>query len=507
MKWFSAAGLERGSRFLWALVLLAFPVTSFRFLPFLGAGTQVRPLSFLPAALLLLLLGVRSLQQRRLLFWQDSLLPLLVFLFVALFSTAAGFFLAPPDMFQNTYPSRALRAWFTLGIGLTFLLVSVGMNRDEGELHFTLKWLYASFAIQVAWSLVQVFVIYAPLNPLTAALREAVNSIQETLFFAQLAPNRRISGLTLEPSWLAAQVTAVYLPWAFAALLKGYRWQPRRWLAPLILVAGGILLVFTFSRSGVLVAVAAMSLTFLFTGGSYFRQAWHWFLAPFRSIQVPLRYKAFHWGIRTLLSLVILGSVVGGVFLLAQNNYFSQIWRSDKTDLVSYFVDIYAGPRLAYAWTGWTIYSQHPWTGVGLGAAGFYFRDALPDWAHFNMSEISVLLAPEYRVYPNTKNLYIRLLSETGLFGFFLFLSFYLALLGKVIHLLRSSRRDLVFTGVAGLFSWLVIVALGLSQDSLASAVIWLPLGILMGMVGQGETNHNCLTDSPEQARSPKNQV
>ncbi|HEX7620908.1 MAG TPA: hypothetical protein VF359_06885 [Anaerolineales bacterium] len=48
--------------------------------------------------------------------------------------------------------------------------------------------------------------------------------------------------------------------------------------------------------------------------------------------------------------------------------------------------------------------------------------------------------------------------------------------------LLRSFRRKVVFIGVAGLFSWLVIVALGLSRDSLALPAGWLPLRILIGL-------------------------
>jgi O-antigen ligase len=167
---------------------------------------------------------------------------------------------------------------------------------------------------------------------------------------------------------------------------------------------------------------------------------------------------------------------------LSRNQYFARIWQSKQSNLVNYFVDIYAGPRLAYSWAGWTIFEQHPWTGVGLGAAGFYIIKALPDWAHFNISEIAQLLSPENQVFPNVKNLYIRLLSETGLLGFWSLTSFYLLLFGKILSLLRSKRKELAFLAVASLFAWLSIVMLGFTQDSLAMPTIWLPLGVLIGM-------------------------
>jgi O-antigen ligase len=482
MRLFAPERLERITRFLWALVLVVFPVTSFPFIPFLGTNTQVRPLSIYPVALLLVLLGIRCFQERRLLFWNNALLPLLVFAMAALFSSAVGILFAPLNLYQVSYEGRVLRAWITLAVGLIFLITSIGMNRDEYDLKFTLKWLYAGFVIQAGWSLVQLFSFYVPNELLRNAVGNLVNSIQTTFVVAGLAPHQRVSGLTLEPSWLAAQVMTAYLPFAFAALLKRYRWDRHVWLATAILVTNILLLIFTFSRSGILIVAVAMVLTALFAGWQQIKQAWRWFLHPFRLTNSTPWRRTIETSLRIFIIIAILAGSIGGINLLGQNSYFAQIWKSNKTDLVSYLVDIYAGPRLAYAWAGWTIFEQHPWTGVGLGASGQYIRDALPDWAHFNVPEISVFLSPENMTYPNTKNLYVRLLAETGILGFWLFVSFYLLVLAKILTLLRSLRKDVVFIGVAGLFSWLAIVALGLSQDSLAMPTIWLPLGILIGL-------------------------
>ena len=101
---------------------------------------------------------------------------------------------------------------------------------------------------------------------------------------------------------------------------------------------------------------------------------------------------------------------------------------------------------------------------------------------HFNVSEIAQLLSSDNSVYPNTKNLYVRLLAETGILGFWLFISFYLLLLGRSLKLLRSRQKKLVFIGTASLLALFAIAILNLTLDSLAMPDIWLPLGILIGI-------------------------
>ena len=246
--------LQRVERFLWAAVLVALPVTSFRYLPFMGADTQVRPLSLIPAVLLLLALGFRCIRERRFLFWSKLFLPLLIFILVAVASSVVGFLLAPANLYSFTYSGRDLRAWLTLGVGLVFLLTSMYINRNEQDLKFTIKWIYVGLILEVAWSLVQFFEIYF-IHHLGL-----LDKIQKTVMMAGLPPNGRISGLALEPSWLAAQVMTFYLPWAFAGLVKNYNWGGRRLAGVLILAACAFLLIYSFSRGGILIAIATIIL-------------------------------------------------------------------------------------------------------------------------------------------------------------------------------------------------------------------------------------------------------
>jgi O-antigen ligase len=474
MKRVTLEHLDWIERLLWAAVLVALPVTSFRFLPFMGTDTQVRPLSLIPAIPLLFVLIFRCIRERRLILWNGNFQPLLIFILVAVISSAVGFLLAPVNLYSYTYSGRILRAWLSFGVGLVFLITSMCMNRDERGLRFTIKWVYVGLIAEVAWSLVQFFHIYFfHINML--------DTIQKTVMMAGLPPNGRISGLALEPSWLAAQVMTIYLPWAFASMIKKYNWGSRRWLVIVVLLACAFLLIFTFSRSGILTAIGTVTLTFIIAGRERIQQAWRWFLFPLKRTRlVPI--KLLQVGLRIMAIVVLLTGLAGGAFILSRNRYFAQIWQSRKATLTNYLIDIYAGPRLAYSLAGWNVFEQHPWSGVGLGAVGLYLTKALPDWSHTNNPDISQLLSPDNQVYPNTKNLYIRLLSETGILGFWSFISIYLLAFGKILKLLRSKRKELAFLGTASLLALLSIVILGFTQDSLAMPIIWIPLGILIGI-------------------------
>jgi O-antigen ligase len=89
---------------------------------------------------------------------------------------------------------------------------------------------------------------------------------------------------------------------------------------------------------------------------------------------------------------------------------------------------------------------------------------------------------PENRLYPNPKNLYVRLLAETGLIGFFLFLAFQFHVLGDMLNLLRRCEPWARFAAVAGVFAWVAIAFYNFTQDSLTTPNLWLVPGILVGL-------------------------
>ena len=297
-----------------------------------------------------------------------------------------------------------------------------------------------------------------------------------------LVQNRRVSGFAYEPSWLAGQLAALYLPWLFASLLSRYHLTKFRWLEPLLLLAALVGVLMTYSRSGLLVVAGAGLFTFILAGGKTLAGFWAWVRAGFdrqRWITPGATIQAA--GSRIVLALLVVVMLAGAGAFLVDKGYIAAFFESESEDLFSYAVDVYLGPRLAYAVAALEAFQRSPWTGVGLGASGFVIYGHIPDWVLAGVPEISQQLSPDSRLYPNPKNLYVRLLAETGLAGFVLFIAFYLALLADASGILRASSPIARWLGVAALFTIAAVALQGFSQDSFAMPELWINLGMLAG--------------------------
>lgn len=466
-----AARLIRWSRLFWALVVLCLPVTSFKYFPFLGKDTMVRPLAYYPLVVLVVLLVLRIVLLGFRPRFNRSIFLLGMLLLVAFAATSIGYLLSPIPLHGQQYLGRAMRAWVTLGGGVAFFLVTMIMNQDEEDIRHTLRWLYVGLGLSIIWGGIQFFSYMTDIPG-----RAALSKIQTLFSIRKLLVKERVPGFAYEPSWLANQLATIYIPWLWISILTGYRVFKKKWIEPLILMGAIFLLVITFSRGGLLIALVSCALSFLFIRRDLFKIIWLWFINPFKigqTRQLVLRFLSL---------IVLLGIMFSAGYLISQNRYVSKIWKSNKTNLVDYLVDVSAGPRLAYAVAGWEIYSDHPWTGVGMGAAGFYLYDVIPEWSQTTLSEITRQLTPESWLFPNIKNLHIRVLAETGILGFAFYVIFGLGSLAQVILLLRKANGFIRMLGGSGLTTWIAVFLFHFTQDSLIDPNGWFGLGIFLGV-------------------------
>lgn len=460
--------LERLARLLWAATLLSLPVTSFRYFPG-GDATYVRPLAFYPLALLLLVLLVQLVRGKRAFPWAGTWTPLIGVLLATLAASLVGLLIAPPPLHGEDVVGRELRAWATLLMGLGFFAGAAWMNRTEDDLRFSLKWLFAGFILDVLWSGVQGATFYLHLLP-----KPLVTHWQRAFSMRELIRTNRISGLAYEPSWLAGQISTIYLPWLFAWLLTGQRTTRFKWLEPVLLGCAGLLLLATFSRGGLLTVAATTILTFLLVGRRQIGAAWRWFVSGFRG-GLPLV-----WRLGLIVAIVAVGA--WALRFLTHKGYIARLWDTRASSFQEFLVQNSAGSRAAYLVGALSAYEEYPWTGVGLGASGFYIYSHLPDWALTTVPEIARQLSPDSSLYPNPKNLYVRLLAETGLIGFFLFLAFQFSLLGDALTALKQPIPLWQYLGIAGVFTWLALIFYNMTQDSLAIPNLWINLGMLVGL-------------------------
>ena len=469
------------SRILWGAALLTLPVTSFRWFPFLGEGTLVRPLAMYPLVALIPLLLIQAWRGKTKLNWSGAFIPLGVLVLFMVAATSFGALIDPIPLRGQTYSGRAIRALATLFIGIAFFITALWMNKDEDDFRFTVKWLFAGLCLDLAWSGLQAVTFYTGLLE-----KEMVTHWQRAFSMRELVRTNRISGLAYEPAWLAGQFATTFIPFLFAAVLTNFRITRLKWLEPVLMALSLLVVLATYSRGGLITTIAAAGLTFLFVGRDVTRSVWNWFIRGFRGRVLEM---AFRIGI----IVAIIGAFTGTFLFLSQKNFFRRLWETDAQSLSEYIVDINAGARGAYSAGALSAFEEYPWAGVGLGASGFYIYPNLPDWSLTTVPEIAKQLSPENRLYPNPKNLYVRLLAETGLIGFFLFAAFQFYILGDILSLLRRRESWARFAAVAGIFAWFAITFYNFTQDSLTTPNLWIIPGILVGLAA---TSGDSLTDS-----------
>ena len=466
----SVFSLVNFSRFLWGAALLTLPVTSFRYFPFLGDTTYVRPLAFYPIAFLIPLLLIQILRGRASLPHAGALTPLTVWVLFILVATSFGSLLDPLPLRGQEYAGRAIRAWVTLIIGLSFFISAVWMNRNEDDLRFTVRWLLAGLMMDVLWSGVQSLAFYTPLLE-----KVTVTHWQRAFSMRELVRTNRVSGMAYEPAWLAGQLVTVYLPWLLASLLTRLRVTRFKWLEVTLFSLTVLLLLATFSRGGLLIAVSASILTILIAGRAELRSLSSWFISGFQG--------GGNWILRVAMLVLAIGALAGAGLFLGQKGYITRLFETQADSIEDFIIKNSAGARAAYTFGALGAYEHSPLTGVGLGASGLYIYENLPDWAMTTVPEIARQLSPENRLYPTPKNMYARLLAETGLFGFILYFAFLFSVLGDSLMGLQSRKTFMRYLGIAGLFSLMAIALYNNTQDSFATPNIWLIPGVVTGMM------------------------
>ena len=468
-KWLPQERLEKWTHILWGLVLVCLPVTSFRYYPPLFGRTIVQPLALYPLGLLFPLTIYVHWRKRELQL-PRQIIPLAAFILCAIISTVIGGLFAPVPFRNAEFCGRALRAWVSLVFGLSFFITAFLMSRSQRDLTPTIKWLYLGFAASIIWGSIQAIAINTPLLP-----NSLIKEIQ-TLFSLRPTVKRRISGFAYEPAWLADQIVILYFPWLFATLLTGIRHYKNKWLETTLGVGGIVLLFLTYSRSGIFSAIIVITLVFFITGRRVWGRLMDWFLQSFRRGSRGAKVR------RLLIICALLVALIVISFWLSRFQYFANLWSASMEEgLVNYIIENNAGTRLANNVAGFHVFGISPWSGIGLGGSELYLVHHYPDWALSELPELSRLLSPDSKSIPNIKNLYLLLLAETGLPGFWLFIAFYLSILGGILPLLSNRDQSLRYIGIAGLFIWLAAGLRNMTQDSLTFPVMWVSLGIVVG--------------------------
>lgn len=454
----------------WALLFITLPVTSFPFFPSqMGGMTLVRPLAAYPLIFLVFLVTIPRFFKRPL---PKTFLPLLAFFVVALISSIAAMSSDLESLRGVSLVSRFVRNLATLGLGLAFYFTVSLLPETQDDLKFSLRWLYVGIGLALLWGSFQALNVihYSP------TYFKWLNRIQ-TLLSSRKLFTTRISGLTFEPKWFADQICFLLYPWLLSSVILKrslfrwrYKWITVEWI---LLGWATVVLFFTFSRTGLFILVGLTLLSFIF---------YRYLTRP-----VPVLHEGKPRRARGRVFLevsLLIFSLIAIIFVVgSQNAYFSRFWRyftEAKRRNRTYLEFIAFEQRFIYFETAFRIYETHPLVGVGLGNYAFYFDEMLPDRFYNNPEIVRQTTPVEGRDRLITpKNLYARLLAETGILGIAAFISFTMAIMGCILYLWLASPPEEKFWGLCGFFVMIVFLVVVFSYDSFALPNMWIVFGLI----------------------------
>jgi len=477
---------------LWLLLLLVVPWTSSRYVVKLIGKTPVSPLALFPLVALAVFWLLPELVRGRKI--PAVAWPLFGLVLAALVSVTAAQFLALEPYKGQTPLRREVRGLITLGIGVAFYLVAVLQVKDEGRLRTSLRVLYIGALLTLLWGTVQAYFVLDGRRGLPYWFVHLHRQ-----FVIRQPFEDRVTGLAFEPSWFADQMVVLYLPlWMSSVLNRHSVFSPRRtWLSVELglLIWAMALFLLSFSRGGYLTfftIVAALVLLWAWRTADRLRRRIS------RKLGDMPKWKFV--GIRIGVLSVVL-SLLLGVFLMigvwvserdrrmtslrVLPSQIGEIQREHPGEVVYALADrLGFAERVVFWEAGYRPFELSPITGVGLGNAGFFFPRVAPAYG-YGLTEVRMLLDPANPNFPNPKNLWIRLLSETGILGF----SFYILWL-VILFLggLAVMRSDAVVDRKLGLAGCLAVGALlleGFSLDTFALPQMWLILGFLSSWIGR----------------------
>lgn len=462
--------LGKSEKIAWGLLFFSLPITSFPYFPAeFGGKTLVRPFAAYPLVFLLLAVTIPRLIKRQL---PRTFLPLLAFIFLAGISSLLAMATSTEGLLGVSVASRTIRNLATLALGVAFYITIVMLINNWDDLKFSIRWMVAGFTAALLWGSAQaLYILHYNSNYF-----QLLNQVQSLVSTRKLFPDR-ISGLTYEPKWFAEQICFLLLPWLLASILSKrslfawrYKWISVEWI---LSAWASVVLVFTFSRTGLIIAIGLSVLSFII----YRAYALTPNTKPGLAKPGSKRRLVFETGV-LLTSLLTILFIVG-----SQNPYFSRLWRywtEDKARNRTYLEYIAFEQRFVYWETAFQIFEEQPVLGVGLGNYAFHFKDALPD-RFYRMPEIVRQITPtEGRDRLITsKNLLARLLAETGILGTATFIAFAIGVLGCALRLFLSPNPEQKSFGLGSILSMAVFGVVIFSFDSFAIPNMWVSFGLI----------------------------
>ena len=480
--------------YLWLLMLIVLPVTSFPpIAESLGGIVLVSPLAMIPMLFVIFFGVIPEILCRGRISGLSK--PLLFFALSALLSAVGAFYLPIVPYKGQTIVDREIRAGITIIIGIGFYFSVLAIPRTREDLIASLRAIFVGFALLTIWSAVQAWTIIDD----QGSIPHWITIVHRWFSVRDPFPDR-ITGLAYEPSWLGDQLVILYLPLLISSVMVGvsaFR-KSARWLSieVIMLLTSLVILVMTKSRISLLSLSAMLGLLLLMLGFRLIRSRLNkfgifsrrpgWLTSGLSLLFILMIFAVLALGL--LWGMTKFDPRLAGLFQIGPRvtelRYFYP-----QDVLFAVGAKLTLAERFIYWATAYRTFGTYPILGVGPGNAGFLFERLMPVYG-YQLIEIQNVLSQPIYGFPNPKSLWFRILAEQGTVGMITFL-LWLILMGLSARaLLKSSERLDRFFGLAGLLCLVAQIFEGFSLDTYALPQLWIMLGLLSNWTSQRLMNH-----------------
>lgn len=355
--------------------------------------------------------------------------------------------------FIKQYGSLLISALFFL---LTYVNLFYGMKPID--IFKKIRQVYfISFLVVTFYAFLEILIVFFSVTALVPVI-ELFNYFPFTTVYLSYGLDR-ISSVSFEPPELATYLICI-AGWMFSYMLTGK--GLKKYLPALIVL---ILTFFSDSRSGLVTVILQFCLF----------------------IYLSYKQKIFRYQLNKFIAILIIPVAVLFVFKGASitNYVFEKITSFSISD------STHGGSnksRLGIQYANLVVFSENPVSGVGFGQSAFASREHYPSWATNDNWEFRVMyLNPYHKPFPSVYNMYVRLLSETGLIGTILFISFLFALMWSCYQFCISpkqySRQFRIF-GIVLLITFFGISVNWLKTETFRIFGFWVALAFFLIITG-----------------------
>jgi len=138
------------------------------------------------------------------------------------------------------------------------------------------------------------------------------------------------------------------------------------------------------------------------------------------------------------------------------------------------------------------VFKENPIIGVGFGQQAYHNRTHYPGWATKNNYEFELLYKnKKEKTFPPGYNLYTRLLAETGLIGFILFMMLMYYSLKETWNIIKKTQNEEKILAIIILITLVGLYVNWLQIDTFRMYGVWLSLAILIQFKSKLKTLKN----------------